>query len=69
MIKRLAIIPARGGSKKIKNKNLKNFFKKTLIYYSILAAKKSKIFSEIHFQLTQKILICKTQNISPALHT
>ena len=54
MIKRLAIIPARGGSKRIKNKNLKNFFGKPLIYYSILAAKKSKIFSEIHVSTDSK---------------
>ena len=68
MIKRLAIIPARGGSKRIKNKNLKNFFGKPLIYYSILAAKKSKIFSEIHVSTDSKKILkyVKTQNISPA---
>ena len=43
----IAIIPARGGSKRIKNKNLKNFFGKPLISYSILAAKKSKLFKRI----------------------
>lgn len=48
MIKRLAIIPARGGSKRIKNKNLKKFNGKPLIYYAINAAKKSKIFNKIH---------------------
>ncbi len=48
MIKRLAIIPARGGSKRIKNKNLKLFCGKPLIYYSIKAVKDSKIFSKIH---------------------
>lgn len=48
MTKRLAIIPARGGSKRIKNKNLKNFFGKPLIYYPIHAAQKSKIFDKIH---------------------
>ena len=48
MIKRLAIIPARAGSKRIKNKNLKNFNGKPLIHYSIVAAKKSKIFDKIH---------------------
>ena len=41
MIKRLAIIPARGGSKRIKYKNLKLFCGKPLIYYSIKALKES----------------------------
>ena len=48
MIKRLALIPARGGSKRIINKNLKLFYGKPLMYYSILAAKNSKIFNKIH---------------------
>ena len=48
MIKRLAIIPARSGSKRIKNKNLKLFYGKPLIYYSIKALKESNIFSKIH---------------------
>ena len=43
----IAIIPARGGSKRIKNKNLIKFFDKPLIYYSILAAKKSRLFKKI----------------------
>tara|TARA_A100001015_G_scaffold321209_1_gene450782 strand:- start:2567 stop:2827 length:261 start_codon:yes stop_codon:yes gene_type:complete len=44
----IAIIPARSGSKRIKNKNIKLFNKKPIIYYSIMAAKKSKLFSEIY---------------------
>ena len=48
MIKRLALIPARGGSKRIINKNLKLFYGKPLLYYSILAAKNSRIFDKIH---------------------
>ena len=43
----ICIIPARKGSKRIKNKNIINFFGKPLIYYSIKAALKSKIFSKI----------------------
>ncbi len=46
-IKPICIIPARGGSKRIKNKNIINFSGKPLIYYSIKAAIKSKIFSRI----------------------
>lgn len=46
--KKIAIITARGGSKRIKNKNLINFFGKPLISYSILAAKKTKIFDDIY---------------------
>ena len=43
----LAIIPARIGSKRIKNKNIKNFEGKPIIYYSILAAKLSGVFDKI----------------------
>ncbi len=43
----LAIIPARIGSKRIKKKNIKNFKGKPLIYFSIKAAIKSKLFDEI----------------------
>ena len=48
MFKRLVIIPARGGSKRIKNKNLKVIKNKELISFSIEAVIKSNIFSKIH---------------------
>ena len=40
----IAIIPARGGSKRIKNKNIKNFLGKPIISYVIKQAIKSKLF-------------------------
>lgn len=43
----VAIIPARGGSKRIPKKNIKDFFGKPLIAYSIEAAVKSKLFSKV----------------------
>jgi pseudaminic acid cytidylyltransferase len=43
----IAIIPARSGSTRIKNKNIKIFNGKPIIAWSIIAAKKSKIFSKI----------------------
>ena len=43
----ICIIPARSGSKRIKNKNIKKFFGKPLIYYSIKLALKSKIFNQV----------------------
>ena len=46
--KRVLIIPARKGSKRIKNKNLKLFCKKPLIYYPIRAVKESNLFKKIH---------------------
>ncbi len=45
--KNLAIIPARGGSKRIPRKNIKNFFGKPVIAYSIETAQKSNLFDEI----------------------
>ena len=43
----VCIIAARGGSKRIKNKNIKKFFGKPIISYSIRAAIKSKCFDKI----------------------
>lgn len=40
----VAIIPARGGSVRIPRKNIKNFFGKPIIAYSIEAARASKLF-------------------------
>lgn len=46
-MKNLAIIPARSGSKGLKDKNIKELNKKPLIYYAIKEAKKSNMFDEI----------------------
>ncbi len=43
----LCIIPARGGSKRILHKNIKDFLGKPIIAYSIEAALKSKLFKEV----------------------
>ena len=43
----IAIIPARGGSKRIPKKNIKLFHGKPLIAYSIEVAIKSKLFSKV----------------------
>jgi pseudaminic acid cytidylyltransferase len=47
MNKTIAIIPARGGSKRIPRKNIKDFFGKPLIAYSIEVALKSKLFDKV----------------------
>ena len=47
MTKCVAIIPARGGSKRIPKKNIKNFHGKPLIAYGIEVALKSKLFDKV----------------------
>ena len=44
----IAIITARSGSKRIKNKNILKFFGKPMIAYSIIAAKNSRLFKKIY---------------------
>lgn len=43
----IAIIPARGGSRRIPRKNIRTFHGKPIIAYSIEAALKSKVFDEV----------------------
>lgn len=47
MNKTIAIIPARGGSKRIPQKNIKDFLGKPIIAYPIEVALKSKLFDEV----------------------
>tara|TARA_A100001011_G_C14300801_1_gene840695 strand:+ start:2224 stop:2934 length:711 start_codon:yes stop_codon:yes gene_type:complete len=54
MTKRLLIIPARKGSARIKNKNIKSFLGLPIIAYSIISGKKSKLFKKIHVSTDSK---------------
>jgi pseudaminic acid cytidylyltransferase len=59
---RLAIIPARSGSKRIKNKNFKYFFGKPIINYSIDLAIESKLFDTIHVSTDSEEYLKKISN-------
>ena len=64
-MKYLAIIPARGGSKRLPNKNILNLNGKPLIVWSIEAAKKSKYIDDVVVTSdSEKILdIAKKYNV------
>jgi pseudaminic acid cytidylyltransferase len=53
-MRNLAIIPARGGSKRIPRKNIKDFLGKPIIAYSIEAALKSSLFEEVMISTDDK---------------
>ena len=55
-MKAIAIIPARGGSKRIPQKNIKNFLGKPIIAYSIEAAFESKLFKEVMVSTDSEII-------------
>lgn len=42
-----AIIPARGGSQRIKKKNIKKFYSKPILYWTIKVLRQSRLFSKI----------------------
>ena len=46
-MKTLAIVPARGGSKRLKNKNIKFFFGKPILQRTFNIIKKSGLFDNI----------------------
>lgn len=47
-LKRLALIPARGGSKRIPRKNLAEFFGRPMLAYPLSAARDSGLFDLVH---------------------
>ncbi len=64
--KTICLIPARGGSKRIKNKNIIKFFGKPLIKRVIENAKRSKLFDNIYVS-TDSILIKRIATKSGAI--
>ncbi len=50
----ICILPARGGSQRIKNKNILKLFGKPIISYSIQTAIKSNLFNEIYVSTDSK---------------
>ena len=46
-MKNLAIVPARGGSKRLKNKNIKFFFGKPILQRTFNIIKESGLFDQI----------------------
>ena len=62
----ICLIPARGGSKRIKNKNIKSFLGVPLIRLVIKNAKKSKIFNKIYVS-TDSVKIKKIAEKSGAI--
>ena len=52
----ICLIPARGGSKRIKNKNIKKFFGKPLLERVIKNAKKSKLFDDIYVSTDSSLI-------------
>lgn len=59
MTRRLAIIPARGGSKRIPNKNIRDFCGQPMITHILQAAQESELFEVIHVS-TESLLIHET---------
>ena len=53
----IAIVPARIGSKRIKQKNIKKFFVKPIIYWTLKFLKNSKIFSKIFVSTDSKKIV------------
>ena len=56
-MKRIAIIPARGGSKRIPEKNIKNFCGNPMISYPIKALIESKLFEKIHVSTNERKVV------------
>lgn len=57
-MKAIAIIPARGGSKRIPRKNIKNFLGYPIIAYSIKAALSSGVFDEVMVSTDDAEIAC-----------
>ena len=55
-MRKICIIPARAGSKRIPGKNIKHFLGKPVIAYSIAAARQSRMFDEIMVSTDDKVI-------------
>lgn len=65
IIKNIAIIPVRSGSKRFKNKNVIKFYDKPMFIHSVNHALESKLFDKIHVSTESEdvLEICKDFNL------
>ena len=61
-MKTIAIITARGGSKRIPRKNIKEFMGKPMLAYAIDAAKKSELFDTVMVSTDDKEIAAVAKN-------
>lgn len=59
----LAIIPARGGSKRIRNKNIVDFCGRPIISYSLDCARDSGLFDKIHVSTDSPEIAAAVENL------
>lgn len=64
----IAIIPARGGSRRIPRKNIRMFHGKPIIAYSIETAKESKLFDEIFVSTDDSEIAEIAQGYGASIH-
>jgi len=62
-MKRIAIIPARGGSKRIPKKNIKNLCGKPIIAYVLDAVEESSLFDVIHVSTDSQEIVTVVENL------
>ncbi len=65
---KICLIPAREGSKRIKNKNIKKFFGKEVIFYSIDKAFKSKLFDKVIVSTNSKKIANIAKSYGAEIH-
>lgn len=66
---KIAIIPARGGSKRIPGKNIKEFCRKPLISYSIETAIESNLFDDIIVSTDSKKIASIAKKYGASVHS
>ena len=64
-MRNLAIIPVRTGSKRLKNKNILDFFGRPMFIHTVDAAIKSRLFNEVHVstESLEVVKICDQHNL------
>lgn len=64
-----ALIPARGGSKRIPGKNIRPFLGKPILSYGIDAALKTALFSEVYVSTDEEMIVHTARTAGAAIHS
>ena len=68
MTQRLAIVPARGGSKRVPHKNIRNFCGRPMISYILDTARSSGLFETVHVSTESSQVATVAENLGFKFH-